>query len=94
MSKFKVTNVVDGDTFDVSPDWKWNGQTGSRVRPAGYDAPELSAVGGQAAKNKLSQLILGENVDLQSVHKIDRGRIVCEVFYNGKNLADYFPDYQ
>lgn len=22
---FYVTNVVDGDTFDVSPNWKWNG---------------------------------------------------------------------
>ena len=60
MSGFTVTCVVDGDTFDVTPQWRWNGQTGKRVRPTGYDAPELHSTGGQAAKAKLSRLILGE----------------------------------
>jgi len=30
MSNFTVTRIIDGDTFDVTPQWKWNGQTGSR----------------------------------------------------------------
>jgi len=94
MAEFTVTSVIDGDTFDVSPDWKWNGQTGSRVRPTGYDAPELHAVGGQAAKDKLSGLILGKKVVLGTAHTIDRGRLVCDVFFNGRNLADYFPDFK
>ena len=63
MSAFNVTSIIDGDTFEVSPQWQWNGQTGTRVRPAGYDAPELHAYGGQVAKDKLSKLILGEQVD-------------------------------
>ena len=66
MSAFTVTSVIDGDTFDVSPQWKWNGKAGTRVRPAGYDAPELHAYGGQAAKDKLSKLILGGQVDLRT----------------------------
>ena len=94
MSSFRVTKIIDGDTFEVSPQWKWNEQTGTRVRPTGYDAPELHAYGGQAAKNKLSKLILGNQVDLQTAHKVDRGRLVCDVYYNGRNLADYFPEYQ
>lgn len=94
MSAFTVTNIIDGDTFDVSPQWKWNGETGGRIRPAGYDAPELNAYGGQAAKDKLSRLIKGKAVDLQTAHKIDRGRLVCEVYFGGKNLADYFPECQ
>ena len=91
---FKVTSIIDGDTFDVSPQWKWNGQTGTRVRPAGYDALELHAYGGQAVKDKLSRLIYGQQVELRTAHKVDRGRLVCEVFFRNQNLADYFPKYQ
>jgi len=94
MSAFTVTAIIDGDTFEVSPQWKWNGETGTRVRPTGYDAPELHAYGGQAAKDKLSRLILREEVDLRTAHKVDRGRLVCDVYFRGKNLADYFPEYQ
>ncbi len=94
MSAFTVTAIIDGDTFEVSPQWKWNGETGTRVRPTGYDAPELYAYGGQAAKDKLSRLILREEVDLRTAYKVDRGRLVCDVYFRGKNLADYFPEYQ
>lgn len=94
MSTFKVISIIDGDTFDVSPQWKWNGTTGMRVRPAGYDAPELHAYGGQASKDKLSRLIYGQQVELRTAYKVDRGRLVCEVFFQNRNLKDYFPDYQ
>ena len=92
MAMFRVINVVDGDTFDVSS-WKWEGQTGTRVRPTGYDAPELSSPAGQAAKKKLTDLILGKDVELRKAYRVDRGRLVCDVYYNGKNLADYVPGY-
>ncbi len=94
MSNFRVTSIIDGDTFEVSPQWKWNGETGTRVRPTGYDAPELHTYGGQAAKDKLSRLIYGEEVELRTAYKVDRGRLVCDVYLRGKNLADYFPEYQ
>lgn len=73
---------------------KWNGETGTRVRPTGYDAPELHAYGGQVAKDKLERLILGKQVDLRTAHRVDRGRLVCDVFLQGRNLADYFSKYQ
>jgi len=94
MSNFTVTSIIDGDTFEVSPQWKWNGQTGSRVRPTGYDAPELHAREGQAAKEKLAKLIQGERIDLRTVQRVDRGRLVCEVYFRNKNLANYFSEYQ
>ncbi len=94
MSNFTVTKIIDGDTFDVTPTWKWNGQIGSRVRPTGYNTPEMGTNGGQAAKDKLSKLIFGKQVELGNAYKIDRGRLVCDVYYQGKNLADYFPQYQ
>jgi len=94
MSTFTVTSIIDGDTFEVSPQWKWNGETGTRVRPAGYDTPELHANGGHAAKEKLSKLIYRKQVELRTAYKVDRGRLVCDVYYRGKNLSEYFPQYQ
>ena len=58
MPTFIVTSIIDGDTFEVSPQWKWNGTTGTRVRPTGYNAPELHAYNGQVVKNNLSPGIL------------------------------------
>ncbi len=93
MSIFTVTKIIDGDTFDVTPKWEWKVQTGSRVRPTGFNAPEMGSYGAQSAKKKLSKLIFGRQVELGNAYKIDRGRLVCDVYYRGKNLADYFPEY-
>ncbi len=92
MVSFTVTSVIDGDTFDVTPGWKWNNETGTRIRPAGYDAPELERIGGQEARHKLSLLVYRETVELGRAYRIDRGRLVCEVFFRGRNLAEYFPE--
>jgi endonuclease YncB( thermonuclease family) len=94
MPDFRVVQVIDGDTFDVSPEWQWERQQGSRVRPAGYDAPEINAYGGMTAKENLAKLVLGKTVEISSAHKIDRGRLICDVFFGGYNLADYFPEYR
>jgi len=94
MAEFRVVDVIDGDTFDVSPKWKWSGQTGSRVRPTRYNASEIYEPGGHQAKSTLARLILGKIVDLREAHRVDRGRLVCDVYYNGRHLADYFPEYQ
>lgn len=89
MAKFKVVRIVDGDTFDMKPDWKWNGETGSRVRPAGYDAAEIGSPAGQSAKDKLQRLVLNQKVDLGDAYRVDRGRLVCEVFFRERSLTSY-----
>jgi len=94
MAQFKVIDVIDGDTFEVTPQWNWNGRTGSRVRPTGYNAPELYEPGGQQATSKLMQLILGKIVELGDAYRVDHDRLVCDVYFSGKNLASYFPEYQ
>jgi len=94
MPTFTVTSIIDGDTFEVTPQWKWNGTTGTRVRPTGYNAPEMNSYGGQNAKDKLTRLIYGQHVELRSAYKIDRDRLICDVFFRSVNIADYFPAYQ
>src|SRR4030042_3118024 len=91
---FKVTKVIDGDTFEVSPNWQWNDKTGSVLRANGYNTPEEGKQGYQDSKDKLSDLILNKEVELVKAIKISYGRLLCDVKYNGKNLADYFPEYQ
>ena len=90
MAKFNVIRIVDGDTFDVSPDWRWNGTSGSRVRPAGYDAAERATQAGSAATQHLASLILGKTVELGTAYRVDHARLVCEVLFNGHNLKDDF----
>ncbi|MCK5240902.1 thermonuclease family protein [bacterium] len=91
---FKVTKVIDGDTFEVLPDWKWNNQEGNVIRANGYNTPEQGQAGYQAAKDKLTSLILGKEVEIKNAIKFTYGRLLCDVFYKGTSLADYFSEYQ
>src|SRR5688572_21208190 len=90
MRSFQVIRIIDGDTFEVNPTWQWNGASGSCVRPTGYDAAEIGALGGATATAKLASLILGRSVQLGNGYRIDRGRLVCDVYFNGYDLARYF----
>ena len=91
---YKVINVIDGDTFEVSPTWSWRGTSGSIVRANGYDTPEKGQQGYEEAKAKLKRLIEGKKVELKNFVDISYGRLVCDVYYNGKNIKEYFPEYQ
>ncbi len=90
----KVTEVIDGDTFKIEIGWKWGGETGNIIRPTGYNTPEKGEAGYKEAKDKLTGLILGKIVKINEAKTIDHGRLVCPVIFNGKNLADYFPEYK
>lgn len=94
---FTVTGIVDGDTFRVSPKWRLKvrgvEKRGNIIRPTGYDTPERNQPGFQEATLKLKKLILGKRVILKRPIKLTYGRLLCDVYFEGKNLADYFPEY-
>lgn len=92
MKTITVAHVVDGDTLEVRPAWRRWRETGTRLRPAGYDAPELDQPGRQTAKARLERLLLGRAMALGRANQIDRGRLVNEVSLNGRNLADDLPE--
>ena len=57
--------------------------------------PEKGEPGYEEAKRRLSNLILNKTVDIRNPKTIDDyGRLVADVYYKGKNLADYFPEYK
>ena len=71
--------AIDGDTLRIGTD---------HIRLRGIDAPELTEPGGQAAKQRLEELLRRGPVRIvprgQDVH----GRTVADVFVNGRNVAD------
>jgi len=91
---YKVTRVIDGDTFVVSPKWRYKGITGNKVRPIGYDTPEKGQHGSITTKKKLQRLILNKNVSLRKPVSMSYGRLVCDVYVGRKNLASFFERYE
>ena len=90
---FKVLRIIDGDTFVISPNWQWNSETGDRVRPLGYDTPEEGDPGFNNATKKLEELLLHKKVELKNPVDISYGRLLCDVYLNGVNIATYFSQY-
>ncbi len=89
MALFNVTEVVDGDTFVVSPGWQVNTKKGDRVRIADFNAPELRQHGGDVAHKKLQNLILRQDVELYTRAIDTYGRLVAVVHLNGQNITQY-----
>jgi len=94
MTDFTAVRIIDGDTFEVSPNWKWNNQSGNIIRVHGYDTPEQSEPGYQEAKEKLDKLICNKAVELKNPVRITYGRLLCDVYVDGKNIADHFSVYK
>ncbi|MBI4099862.1 thermonuclease family protein [Candidatus Microgenomates bacterium] len=74
LATFKVTEVIDGDTFKI------DSEGGKRVRLIGIDAPELDRCLAQEAKQKLTDLVLGKEVALTDQFSDPYGRIMANVF--------------
>lgn len=72
----RVVGVADGDTITVLDETK----TQHKVRLAGIDAPEKSQPFGQEAKQYMSDLVYGKEVQLEG-DKHDRyGRTIAKVW--------------
>lgn len=74
-----VIEVADGDTFQL--------KSGKRVRLMGVDSPEIERCAGPEAKNRLSDLILGKNVELKEEVTEAYGRSMALV-YQGSILIN------
>lgn len=78
--KFLVTQVLDGDSFVISPD-----QT---IRLANIDAPELDLCFGQQAKQFLENLVLNKYVDIKVYGKDAYKRTVATVYLTDNKLVN------
>ena len=92
METFTVVAVRDGNTFEVSPKWEFGDEKGNLVQAKGYTAPK-SGKGAMSVEQRLSGLIQNKKVELGAPDSVQRNRLVCEVYYRGVNIAEYFSEY-
>lgn len=95
----RVVSVADGDTVTVLDDR----QVQHKIRLSGIDAPEKSQPYGQRAKERLSDWVFGQRVEVD-FRKTDRyGRLVGKIVFQGQDinlaqvqagLAWHYKDYQ
>ena len=85
----KVTKVVTADTFEVFPPWRWEGQSGIKVRVAGIEAPREGEVGYEKAKAQLKATVEGKKAELKNMKEVDFDRLVCDVYVDSKNVLKY-----
>jgi len=79
----RVIGITDGDTIRVLT----TANQQIRVRIAFCDAPEKGQAFGQRAKQAMSELVFGKDVELRP-HTIDRyGRLVARVFVKGQDAG-------
>jgi len=91
--KFTCTRVVDGDTVDGRIDLGFRLGMDTRVRLAGYDAPETwrpasveEGAAGERVKEYLCELLEGKDVLIKS-EKIDLyNRATGELFIDGESV--------
>jgi len=92
MSPFIVSAINDTDTFRVMYGWKSGKKSGHYLIPAGYRGPKSGRPGSGAVIKKLSGLILGKKVQVASVREYRGPAIVCDIYYNGKNIIEYMNE--
>ena len=91
---FEVTKIIDINTFEVTPFWEWHGENGVLVHVVSYKAPAPGKLGHEKFKNRLMELLFGKRVTLKDAIAIEDDALVCEVYIDGINLAEYLHEYQ
>jgi micrococcal nuclease len=71
--------TIDGDTLRVGAD---------RIRLRGIDAPELTEPGGEAARQRLEQLLQEGPIRIVPYGQDVYGRTIADVFVDGRNVAE------
>ena len=79
-----VTNIVDGDTFDMvvthtgrNNEYEYNSE--ERIRIASIDEPELDTPSGKRSKDTLERKLLGKEVRCYVQSRDSYRRVVADV---------------
>lgn len=95
-----VVKVYDGDTFTIAAKLPYDASPLYRVsiRMNGIDTPEIKGSSpeekraAQAAKQALSDLILGKKVQLRNTSSEKYGRLLADVFVEERFVNQYMLD--
>jgi hypothetical protein len=87
MSKVAITGVIDGETLVCTPSWEFGDESGNRIRPVGYEAPDVDDARAALIAALLTARVEGKTVDLVDPVKVDGGWLLCTVLVDGIDLA-------
>jgi hypothetical protein len=92
---FVISEVLDANTFKVSPIWMWEYHKGDMVKAHGYISPQTGKPDYQKALIKSKNLLQDKEVELTNPRRLTaQDQLLCDVYVEGKNLADFFPEYR
>ncbi len=80
----RVTHVTDGDTLWVQPT---RGGRPRQIRLDGIDAPEICQAYGAAARDRLTQQVMGRPVRVVPRRHDDYGRLLARVDLQGQDMG-------
>lgn len=97
ISRGKVIKVYDGDTITIASKLPYSKSEMYRfsVRLNGIDCPEIKGKTederecAQLVKQELSNLLMGNVVELKNLQNEKYGRILADVYINGMNINNY-----
>ena len=98
--KATVTNVVDGDTYDVDVDLGFHIHIHERIRVLDLDTPEKFGKErelGRIVMEYADAMLLGRDVVIRSKQELlpktdSFGRWLCEVVVDGRSVAEVFTE--
>lgn len=94
-----ITNIVDGDTYDVDIDLGFYIHIHERIRVLDLDTPERKGVEkelGLICTNYAKEHFLGKKIMLCSKEEIKEpetdsfGRWLCQIYLGGRSIANLF----
>jgi len=85
---FAVIKVLTGNTFSVSPKWHLNNQSGNVIQIKGLQSPQENEKGFEKARHLLENIISPETITVKTPLKVSERKLLCNVFFNGKNIKD------
>ena len=91
---FTIKSILNFNTIEVIPTWVWGENKGNKVKI--FRLEDNNAVNSKMTElftRRLSELLSGKTVELRNPQKvIGEDTIECELFLEGVNVVNYFPD--
>ena len=87
---YKVIEIINENTFKISPNWEHKGKSGNIVIACIYKRSEKVDPERNEGKEIITRLRLEKEVEITNYLWVSPNEeLLCDVFYEGRNIANY-----